>query len=115
MSRWLKAARAEYMPVQLAQKGAVRSENTEIRLISELTDPNCTNCTRIETETERPNTPPSKLEICGQCAVIVQEGQEFLHVVANGFPGVIHLDCYDAWYDAHIRGRFRSRILRQID
>jgi hypothetical protein len=43
--------------------------------------------------------------ICGQCAVIVKEGQEFLHVVADGFPGVIHLDCYDTWYEGHILGR----------
>jgi hypothetical protein len=47
-----------------------------------------------------------EIAICGQCAVIVKEGQEFLHIVADGFPGVIHLDCYDAWYDGNIRGRY---------
>ena len=47
-----------------------------------------------------------EIAICGQCAIIVKEGQEFLHIVADGFPGVIHLDCYAAWYDAHIRGRY---------
>ena len=46
-----------------------------------------------------------EIAICGQCAVIVKEGQEYLNVVAVGFPGVIHLDCYDAWYDGNIRGR----------
>ena len=48
------------------------------------------------------------IQICGQCAIIVNEGQEFLHIVADGFPGFIHLDCYDAWYDAHIRGRYQD-------
>ncbi len=48
------------------------------------------------------------IQICGQCAIIVKEGQEFLHIVADGFPGFIHLDCYDAWYDAHIRGRYQD-------
>ena len=33
----------------------------------------------------------------------MKDGQEYLNVVADGFPGVIHLDCYDAWYDSHIR------------
>ncbi len=43
--------------------------------------------------------------ICGQCAIIVKPEQEYLNIVADGFPGVIHLDCYGVWYDAHIRGR----------
>ncbi len=47
-----------------------------------------------------------EIPICGQCAIIVRDDQEFLHIVADGFPGVIHLDCYDAWYDGNIRGRF---------
>ncbi len=47
-----------------------------------------------------------EIAICGQCATLVNEGQKFLHIVADGFPGMIHLDCYDAWYDSHIRRRF---------
>jgi hypothetical protein len=115
MSRWLEAARAASMPVQLGQKGAVRSkfnpigaEARELSATRDLTDPNRPNCTGIETETqiigaavESPEIP-----ICGQCAIIVNEGQEFLNIVADGFGGVIHLDCYDAWFDAHIRGRY---------
>lgn len=50
--------------------------------------------------------PEQEVPVCGQCAIIVKESQEFLHVVAGGFPGVIHLDCYDAWFDAHIRERY---------
>ena len=115
MSLWLEAARAASMPVQLGQKGAVRSETKPIgvekqklSVIRDLSDPNRPNCTSIETETpitgagvESPG-----IEICDQCAVIVKEGQEFLHIVADGFPGVIHLACYDAWYDGNIRGRY---------
>jgi hypothetical protein len=47
-----------------------------------------------------------EIVICGQCAVIVKEGQEYLNVVADGFPGVVHLNCYNAWYDGNIRGRY---------
>ena len=47
-----------------------------------------------------------EIAIGGQCVIIVKDGQEYLNVVADGFPGVIHLDCYDAWYDSHIRGWF---------
>ncbi len=54
------------------------------------------------------SSPATETPICGQCAIIVKEGQEFLNIVADGFPGVIHLDCYDAWYDAHIRGRYQD-------
>ena len=115
MSRWLKAARAASMPVQLGQKGAVRSkfnpigaEARELSATRDLTDPNRPNCTGIESE------PPiigavvesSEIAICGQCAIVINPGQEFLHIVADGSPGVIHLDCYDAWFDAHIRGRY---------
>ena len=45
-------------------------------------------------------------KICGQCAVAINPGHEFLHIVADGFAGVIHLDCYNAWYDGNIRRRF---------
>jgi hypothetical protein len=51
------------------------------------------------------SSPATETPICGMCAVIVKEGQEFLHIVADGFPGKIHLDCYVAWYDGNIRGR----------
>ena len=47
-----------------------------------------------------------EIPICGQCAVTINPGQELLHIVADGFPGVIHLDCYGAWYVGNIRGRF---------
>ena len=47
-----------------------------------------------------------EIAICGQCAIVVKDGQEFLHIVADGFAGVIHLDCYDAWYDGNVRGRY---------
>ncbi len=46
------------------------------------------------------------IEICGQCAAVINPDQEFLQIVADGFPGVIHLDCYDAWFDGNIRGRY---------
>ena len=45
-----------------------------------------------------------EIAICGQCAIVINPDQEFLNIVADGFPGVIHLDCYDAWYNANIRG-----------
>lgn len=48
----------------------------------------------------------TKSQICGQCAMVVRSDQEYLNVIADGFPGVIHIDCYDAWYDAHLRGRY---------
>ncbi len=115
MSRWLEAARAASMPVQLGQLGTVRSNfnpiSVEVRELSarrELTVPNCPNCAGIKSETpviEAAAESP-EITICGQCAIIVKEGQEFLHIVAGGFPGMIHLDCYAAWYDAHIRGRY---------
>ena len=115
MSRWLEAARAASMPVQLGQLGTVRSNfnpiSVEVRELSarrELTVPNCPNCTSIETETpvigaavESP-----EIAICGQCAVIINPDQEYLNIVADGFPGVIHLTCYSGWYDSHIRGRY---------
>ena len=44
--------------------------------------------------------------ICGRCAVLITPDREFLNIVAGGFPGFIHLACYDAWYDSHIRGRY---------
>jgi hypothetical protein len=47
-----------------------------------------------------------EIAICGQCAIVINPDQEFLNIVADGFPGVIHLDCYDAWYNANIRGRY---------
>ncbi len=47
-----------------------------------------------------------EIAICGQCAIVINPGQEFLNIVADGFPGFIHLDCYDAWYDSHLRGRY---------
>ena len=47
-----------------------------------------------------------EIAICGQCAIVINPDQEFLNIVADGFPGVIHLDCYDAWYNVNIRGRY---------
>ena len=47
-----------------------------------------------------------EIAICGQCAIVINPDQEFLNIVVDGFPGVIHLDCYDAWYNANIRGRY---------
>ena len=59
MSRWLKAARAASMPVQLGQKGAVRSEinligaeTQDLSAPRDLSVPNRPNCTGMETETE---------------------------------------------------------------
>lgn len=47
-----------------------------------------------------------EIAICGQCAVTIGPDQEFLHIVADGFPGFIHLDCYDDWFAAHLAGRY---------
>ena len=47
-----------------------------------------------------------EIAICGQCAVIINPDQEYLNIVADGFPGVIHLDCYAAWFAAHLAGRY---------
>ena len=115
MSRWLEAARAASMPVQLGQLGTGRSisnligvRNQKLSSLRDLTVPNCPNCTSIETETPiiRTAVESPEIEICDQCAIIVKDGQEFLNIVADGSPGVIHMNCYDAWYDGNIRGRY---------
>lgn len=41
-------------------------------------------------------------EVCGQCGVVLGDG-ELLDTVTGGEACKIHLQCYEKWFDCHIR------------